>query len=233
MISTSNHNRLTIKDLKMRILLCVIFALLTMLAMQVSLGADPTTSGSAAALTTQIAPVDAGADLVAAFYKVLLQQTTPTLEQEKAIFDDASAVRGELIAKGAGSEKEAVYLQYCWKHKDLFLPKNTDSAARTAGAIHITTTFVYARTIEHQDSGRSLTQGSVMAAFREDFKDQANKGRLILFMLSRGKLDPSPGLLILDYPSSGKTMRNVIDEEYPPFTPEQIKQLQEMHSPPK
>lgn len=51
---------------------------------------------------------DPGTEVVALFYKLLLQTNPPTLEQEKSVFGEEPGLRNYLITHGQGSEGDAV-----------------------------------------------------------------------------------------------------------------------------
>jgi hypothetical protein len=143
---------------------------------------SPTTA-PASAPTTAASSGDAGTDLVVAFYKALLQEAPPTLEQENSLFN-SSGSRTRLVAAGLGKDKDPVVLEFIRKHKDSFLPKQM-----RLDYVGVSSTFHWIRDLDHMKDPPKKGYGYVLATFVEDREAKHMKTRTIVFGFSEGKID--------------------------------------------
>lgn len=129
---------------------------------------------------------DAGTDIVAAFYKALLQETPPTLEQENALFGPESGLRNRLVDAGLGKDKDPVILDFLRNHKELFLPKKM----RRLDDVVISGTFNWVRDLVDMKDTPKKGNGYVLVFFNEDAKAAIGqyRPRTIVFSLSDGKI---------------------------------------------
>ena len=103
-------------------------------------GTRPTTATAPA-----IAPSgDPGTDAVVAFYRELMKDTPPTVEQEQLLLKPTPGLRSRLIAAGLGTETDAVILVFLRKHRELFLPRKM----RSLNDIGVSSTFHWVQSID-------------------------------------------------------------------------------------
>jgi hypothetical protein len=115
---------------------------------------------------------DAGpSELVAYFYKVLLQKEEPTLVQETILFGKKSLLNYSLIAWKKGKEGEPIILRYLRQHRDWFVPQGQPSAERCITGVRISSPFNFVRNVpdtanmkSHSEHGRCW----VMVMFNHD-----------------------------------------------------------------
>lgn len=151
-------------------------------------GGSETRPGDRSSPATKPSSGDAGSELVAAFYKALLQDNPPTLEQEKALLTPSEGLRSRLVEGGFGTEKDPVILLFLRKHKELFLPKQV-----RADYVQISSTFNWVRDVDQMKEAPKPGYGYVLATFREDreAKPGSEKDRLIVFAIEDGRIDPA------------------------------------------
>jgi hypothetical protein len=160
---------------------------------------EPTPGGAPAAVAAEpevaMAAGDKTSDLVATFYKVLLQKKEPTLQQEKDLFGLESSLRINLLARKKGAETDPVVLNLFRQHRDLFLPLGKWSDEQYAVAIQITSPFVFVRSLARPKVKAPEGSCYVMAMFVHDPRPDRPKNvpprhRTIIFGIDEGKIDP-------------------------------------------
>jgi hypothetical protein len=131
--------------------------------------------------------------MVVAFYKAIMQEAPPTLEQQDALFANDGVHRGaiqySLVHAGKGTDKAPLVLQYFREHKDMFLTRNTDIPLKE---VQISCTFDFVRSLDHMKDPKRPGCGSVMAVFLYDRKAVPPNVRVrsVVFPLVDGKIDP-------------------------------------------
>ena len=131
---------------------------------------------------------DAGADLVVAFYRALLQKETPTLEQEQALFGGTrDTIRKRLIRDGLGRENEPVILNTFRLHKEKFFPPHL----RALNDVRIFSSFQQVRMMGESRSLYDHGYGYVQAVFQEAASAWPDgRNRTIVFEILDGKIIP-------------------------------------------
>lgn len=176
----------------MKTIVIVMFGLLIMaLAFRV-LFADVPSTGPASAPSPTTAPSsgDAGTDLVVGFYKALLQETPPTLEQEKSLFNPLPGIRARLVAGGQGKDKDPLILEFFRKNKAIFFPKKLRSVD-SVDDVAVSSTFYWVQNLKRKMETPKKGNGYVLAMFFEDpTADQGQiKRRTIVFPIEDGKIE--------------------------------------------
>jgi len=128
---------------------------------------------------------DRGADIVLSFYKLLLQEQEPTLDQENALFLQNSGIRVRLINAGKGTDKDAVVMKMYRRHKDMFLPVNAKPN------VTISSTFNSICDLDHIKEAPKQGYGFILVRFPIDVKAKPVKVQTITFNFEEGKLQPS------------------------------------------
>jgi hypothetical protein len=123
---------------------------------------------------------------VALFYKALLQESPPTLEQERTIFSDQQWIRDYLVAQGRRGGHGAVVLDFFRAHRDLFIPANMKPTG-----IQISSTFDFPRNAQEvKYKPGTFGGGWVMAAFVRDVNAHpAHQTEVVFQMFTKGKID--------------------------------------------
>lgn len=168
------------------ILMCGLWAMV--FALRVLFAETPETlPTSAPSPTTVPSSGDTGTELVVAFYKVLLQDSPRTLEQEKYLFNPTPGLRERLVAGGQGKAKDPVILEFLCKRKDLFLPKKM----RGLDDVSVSSTFQWVRDIVRIKEAPKKGDGYVVAMFYEDptADPEKMKCRTIVFAIADGKIE--------------------------------------------
>ncbi|MEX0776053.1 MAG: hypothetical protein WD042_10125 [Phycisphaeraceae bacterium] len=123
-------------------------------------------------------------NLVVSFYEALLQEKAPSLQQEKELFGEQSSLRTNLIEMQGYKASSPVILQLCRKHKDLFLPKNTQDVR---AAVQVSSPFSFVRNLARAKD--SVPGCNVMVLFVEDARVQPHRLRTIVFPIENDKID--------------------------------------------
>jgi hypothetical protein len=150
-------------------------------------------ANSAAPKSSSAAPSPSNelTDIVASFYKVLLQKEPPTLEQEENLFGLRSSLRVNLLARKKGADTDPVVLQLFRQNRDLFLPLGKDLTTEDyMSAVQISTPFNFVRRLETYKEKAPAGRGYVMALFGHDFRVRPQRSRTIVFSIEGGKIDP-------------------------------------------
>lgn len=193
----------------MRTIACIAFVAVTLLAFSVfsdrmvfspavSTASQPSSAPGHAPQTTTdtLGPAvraDAGTAIVVEFYKALMQEEPPTLEQQDALFRNDGVHRGtiqySLVQNGKGTDKDPLILQYFREHKDLFLTRNTDIPLKE---VQISCTFDFVRSLDHMKDPKKPGYGYVMALFLNDRKAVPPDVhiRTVIFGIVEGKIAP-------------------------------------------
>jgi ankyrin repeat protein len=147
-------------------------------------------SSAAATLMAQPAPRDAASDNVVSFYKALLQDAPPTIEQERALFDmDMNlTLRNQLISgsNGKSTDKDPVLLQLFRKNKAIFLPINSKHPEND---IQISSEMYFLQSLSRTKDPPRAGNGDVLALFVRDGKAKPAQFRTIVFEFVRGKIN--------------------------------------------
>jgi hypothetical protein len=144
---------------------------------------------------TEVPPATVGklTELVATFYKVLLQKEEPTLQQEKDLFGLDSPLRLNLIARKKGVATEPVILNLFRKNRDLFLPLGKLSDEQYLGAIQLTSPFDFVTSLNQIKGKAPEGWGCVMALFVHELrpdrpKNEKPRFRTVIFSIENGKI---------------------------------------------
>ena len=145
-----------------------------------TLVAAAATAGSATPATAP--PPEVGpTDLVASFYKALLQKEEPTLAQETSLFgEEPSYLRYRLPAGDQGKDTDPVFLRFFRKHREWFLPlgKSTTEQHLSSG-VRLSTPFRFEGNVQSV---------FVMAWFVNNVTVEDGRDRSVVFSLERGKI---------------------------------------------
>jgi hypothetical protein len=137
-------------------------------------------------------------DLVASFYKVLLQKEAPTLEQEEKLFGLRSPLRLNLLARNIGADTDPVVLQLFRQNRDLFLPLGKGLTTEDYfSAVQISSPFNFVCSLEGAKDKAPET-AYVMALFVHEVnpKGVPSRVRTVVFQIEGGKINP--GAIYLD-----------------------------------
>jgi hypothetical protein len=128
-------------------------------------------------------------ELVAYFYKVLLQKDEPTMAQEVSLFGENPDYRNELPLFDQGKDTVPVLIRFCRKHRDWFLPKGKATADRYLSVIMISTPFTFKRTAK-EDPGHGQTCDFVIVKFDYNLTSKSHSGRegSVVFPFDNGKI---------------------------------------------
>jgi hypothetical protein len=134
---------------------------------------------------------DAGAKAVQLFYEALLQVGPPTLEQEKAIFNDEPWISDIIRAQTGLSSKDPSILIFFRAHKEVFLPASIPGKSVNAlrKFIQISNTFSFPRNLE-QTKGDDVPKFAMSTYPKDPSGSRPTTEREIVFALDRDKLDP-------------------------------------------
>jgi hypothetical protein len=132
-------------------------------------------------------------ELVATFYKVLLQKEEPTLQQEKDLFGLDSPLRLNLIARKKGVANEPLILNLFRKNRDLFLPLGKLTDEQYLGAVQLTSPFDFVTSLNQIKGKAPAGRGLVMAMFIHDLRADKDKSmpqrfRTVIFSIEDGKI---------------------------------------------
>lgn len=140
------------------------------------------------AATAPSAPVDP-TELVVSFYKALLQDTPPTLQQEKELFHDGYNLHNFFLKNQKDlkvTDTDPVILTLFRKHKELFLPRNEDKPLTN---IHISSPFNFVRNLERPKGKRE--DSYVLAMFNYDKKAESSPCYTVVFQIINGRIEPA------------------------------------------
>lgn len=127
---------------------------------------------------------DEAAEVVAAFYRALLQEDPPTLEQENSIFDKMSGLRTYLVKVKGKQPDDPVLLQYFRDNKEWFLPKGM----RSLTEIQISSLARFVRDVERVKEPRPEGWGFVTVIFVRDREIRPHRLHTIIFNINGGKI---------------------------------------------
>ena len=139
--------------------------------------------------------------MVVSFYRVLLQEEAPTLQQEERLFGLRNPLRINLLARKKGADTDPVVLQLFRQHRDLFLPLGKLSAEDYLSGIQISSPFNFVRSLGTLKDKAPDGSACVMALFVNDLRSDRAKNlpprfRTIVFEIEDGKI--RPGAIYLD-----------------------------------
>lgn len=162
-------------------ILLLVISFFCLIAMLVSLQArsSPTTSQAADPVSTN----DPGTEAVAAFYRALLQDGQPTLEQERSIFADDPSIRKYLEIQNKEPDKDPVILQFFRAQKNSFIPVNMKGPRQ----IQISSTFDFPRNADRVKIGQRAFQW-VIAIFPNNVNGRPIGWNELVFIVDNGKL---------------------------------------------
>lgn len=164
-------------------LLSLLFLASTIIVALTSVGARPEQALPAPEAVTD----DAGAAVVAAFYRALLQEEAPTAEQDEILFHSPGDWRDILVDRKALREDNPVLLDWFRERKAQFLPKDLRSPAD----IRISTTFNIARSVDELFERQEPGHGFVRVLFDDDRSGQSrDRFRLVHFTIWDNKIKP-------------------------------------------
>lgn len=131
---------------------------------------------------------DAATDLVASFYKILVQENPPTLKQETDLFVTSSAMRTSLAARRKVAAADPIVLQFFREHKEWFLPANMKSFDE----IMISSSAHFIRSVERAKQQPENGAGFVIVlVYDKNDHRQVIRTRTIVFQMAGGKIDPA------------------------------------------
>jgi len=174
-----------------------------------SLGAWPVADADVGTQPTMFPDIrDSGTNAVVRFYRMLLQQASPSLADEEALFM-SSSVRGMLVDAGTGSKSDPVVMQWCRKHKNQFIPANMASVDR----IDVSGTFRFVQSLTQEKEPRN-SDGYVVAIFPEDAGARRTREVTIVFdvNIEHGKINPE-GIRFGGFGGRG-VLEEVIEEKH-------------------
>jgi hypothetical protein len=139
--------------------------------------------------------------LVVSFYKVLLQEEAPTLQQEEKLFGLQNPLRNNLLARKKGADTDPVVLQLFRQHRGLFLPLGKLSTEDYLSGIQISSPFNFVRSLATLKDRAPDGSACVLALFVHDLRSDRPKNvpprfRTIVFDIVDGKI--KPGAICLD-----------------------------------
>jgi hypothetical protein len=133
-------------------------------------------------------------ELVASFYKALLQKEEPTLAQEVSLFGEKPEFgRNSLLPGDQGKVNEPVMLRFFRKHRDWFLPKGKLSMEEYQALVRISSPFNFVRTVQATQEQKGLEY--VLARFTADVTAEYAQDHTVVFPLDNGKI--SAGSIML------------------------------------
>jgi len=150
-----------------------------------TLVAAAATAGSATPATAP--PPEVGpTDLVASFYKALLQKEEPTLAQETSLFGEKPRFRAEMLPGDQGKATDPVILRFFRKHREWFLPLGKLSTEQYMSWVRISSPFNFVRSVQGmaEKKGREY----VMAMFMHDATAKYARERTVVFPFDDGKI---------------------------------------------
>jgi hypothetical protein len=162
--------------------ICVLSAcvLLGLLVSCVAHSAEP--AKPAAAPPPEVGPTD----LVASFYKALLQKEEPTLAQETSLFGEKPRFRLEMLPDDQGKATDPVILRFFRKHREWFLPLGKLSTEKYMSGVRISSPFNFVRTVQGMEEKKS--RECVIARFDHDAAAQYARDRTVVFPFEDGKI---------------------------------------------
>ncbi|HEY0007191.1 MAG TPA: hypothetical protein VGB55_00575, partial [Tepidisphaeraceae bacterium] len=104
---------------------------------------------------------DAGVEVVRHFYRMLLDEKEPTMEDEHALFPRESGIRSRLMIEGR-PEDEPLVCQYFKKQRDRFMPKREPDRPLD---INITHLFNYSFRFEVDKPQPKEDQGKIQVIY--------------------------------------------------------------------
>lgn len=136
---------------------------------------------SASAAPAAAPPPEVGpTDLVASFYKALLQKEEPTLAQETSLFGEKPSFRYKLPAGDRGKATDPVILRFFRKHREWFLPLGKLSTEQyLSSGVRISTPFRFEGNVQSV---------FVMAWFVHNATAEDGRDRTVVFSFERGKI---------------------------------------------
>ena len=136
---------------------------------------------SASAAPAAAPPPEVGpTDLVASFYKALLQKEEPTLAQETSLFGEKPSFRYKLPAGDRGKATDPVFLRFFRKHREWFLPLGKLSTEQyLSSGVRISTPFRFEGNVQSV---------FVMAWFVHNATAEDGRDRTVVFSFERGKI---------------------------------------------
>jgi hypothetical protein len=162
---------------------------------------DPDTSAyappavKAAPDPTEVPPATVSklTELVATFYKVLLQKEEPTLQQEKDLFGLDNPLRINLLARKKGVATDPLILNLFRQNRDLFLPLGKLTEEEYRGGIQLTSPFDFVTSLNQIKGKAPEGRGLVMALFVHEVQPDRSKNvpprlRTIVFSIEGGKI---------------------------------------------
>jgi len=150
-----------------------------------TLVAAAATAGSAAPAAAP--PPEVGpTDLVASFYKALLQKEEPTLAQETSLFGEKPSFRDDLPAGDQGKGNDPVILRFFRKHREWFLPLGKLSTEQYMLRVRLSSPFNFVRTVQGMHKKKGLEY--VMAMFNHDATAEDGRTRTVVFPFEDGKI---------------------------------------------
>ncbi|HVX86478.1 MAG TPA: hypothetical protein VH253_16975 [Phycisphaerae bacterium] len=176
----------------MRALICLACAGLCATAVAVAaMGQSPLT------ISPQPAPPApaTGTEIVAHFYELLLQDSSPEVADEEQVFDlsGVQALRPQLLKAGFGHDTGAAFFDFLRHHKELFLPRKDRITAggRVVPArnfVQLTTSFRYERSVGNPEPKQGDTT-YVIAQFPEDADAVPPTMVTVFFPIVDGKIE--------------------------------------------
>jgi hypothetical protein len=130
----------------------------------------------AAAPPPEVGPTD----LVASFYKALLQKEEPTLAQETSLFGETPSFRYKLPAGDQGKATDPVFLRFFRKHREWFLPLGKFVTEQyLSSCVRISSPFRFEGNVQSV---------FVMAWFVHNATVEDGRDRTVVFSFERGKI---------------------------------------------
>jgi len=139
----------------------------------------------AAAPPPEVGPTD----LVASFYKAMLQKEEPTLAQETSLFGERLSLRYDLPAGDQGKDTDPVILRFFRKHREWFLPLGKLSTEQYMSMVQISSPFNFVRGVQSMyDPKKGSRTEYVMAMFDHSATAEDALTRTVVFSFERGKI---------------------------------------------
>jgi hypothetical protein len=136
-----------------------------------------------------------GTEIVAHFYELLLQDSSPEVADEDQVFDlsGVQALRPQLLKAGFGHDTGAAFFDFLRHHKELFLPKKDRITAggRVVPArnfVSLTSAFHWERSVGNPTPKQSDTT-YVIAQFGEDVDAVPPTMVTVFFPIVDGKIE--------------------------------------------
>lgn len=142
-------------------------------------------------------------ELVATFYRLLLQDEPPTLKDEQALFED-SFLRTNLIEVHGKDRNDPVILNLCRENKELFIPKSK-TKEELLGKIFITTPFDIPRNLRRQQERHGQQEKKHVYVMAWLLLDRSGKSHEIVFFIEGDKLSTA-GIWLDGFSSTNATI---------------------------